>query len=555
MIIGIDMGGTHIDGVIIDHGTIIKTIKNNTDRNDLFGTIQTTLQQLLENIDKTKITRINLSTTVSTNAIVENKVSKVGMIVQSGPGMLHDFSAAGDQLSSVSGYIDHRGSVVKGVAQDEIQASKAEFIAHGIKAVGVVSKFSTRNPSHELAIAELMASDFDSITTGHSLSGKLNFPRRVHTTYLNAAVSSTFNTFAENIKKSLTEQGVAAPVFVLKADGGTMDLATAKNIPVETILSGPAASFMGLSALFSDTTDGVLLDIGGTTTDIFFLANGVPLFEPLGISIGQHKTLIRSIYSVSIGIAGDSFVRVENNAIKIGPQRMGRPIAFGGEHLTPTDAMVVLDKIHSENKDQALAAIDKIAKTLGLSSQKTATKILATMAEFIQQQVADLLSNINAQPVYTVKEVLENKTIDPTFIHVIGGPAKILTPFLADAFKLNVTYPSRYKVANAIGAALAKPTIEINLHADTERGILSVPEVGIYEPINKNYNLTLAEKRALEIVREAAIELGAEPDSIDAEIVEANSFNMVKGYSSASKNIRVRAQITPGLIYPLAGDV
>lgn len=555
MIIGIDMGGTHIDGVIIDHGTIIKTIKNNTDRNDLFGTIQTTLQQLLENIDKTKITRINLSTTVSTNAIVENKVSKVGMIVQSGPGMLHDFSTAGDQLRSVSGYIDHRGSVVKGVAQDEIQASTAEFIAHGIEAVGVVSKFSTRNPSHELAIAELMASDFDSITTGHSLSGKLNFPRRVHTTYLNAAVSSTFNTFAENIKKSLTEQGVAAPVFVLKADGGTMDLATAKNIPVESILSGPAASFMGLSALFSDTTDGVLLDIGGTTTDIFFLVNGVPLFEPLGISIGQHKTLIRSIYSVSIGIAGDSFVRVENNAIKIGPQRMGRPIAFGGEHLTPTDAMVALDKIDAVNKEQALLAVDNVAEQLGLTRTATATKILATMAEFIQQQVADLLANINAQPVYTVKEVLENKTIDPTFIHVIGGPAKILTPFLADAFKLNVTYPSRYKVANAIGAALAKPTIEINLHADTERGILSVPEVGIYERINKNYTLTLAENRALEIVREAAIELGADPDNIAAEIVEANSFNMVKGYSSASKNIRVRAQITPGLIYPLAGDV
>lgn len=555
MIIGIDMGGTHIDGVIIDHGTIIKTIKNNTDRNDLFGTIQTTLQQLLENIDKTKITRINLSTTVSTNAIVENKVSKVGMIVQSGPGMLHDFSTAGDQLRSVSGYIDHRGSVVKGVAQDEIQASTAEFIAHGIEAVGVVSKFSTRNPSHELAIAELMASDFDSITTGHSLSGKLNFPRRVHTTYLNAAVSSTFNTFAENIKKSLTEQGVAAPVFVLKADGGTMDLATAKNIPVESILSGPAASFMGLSALFSDTTDGVLLDIGGTTTDIFFLVNGVPLFEPLGISIGQHKTLIRSIYSVSIGIAGDSFVRVENNAIKIGPQRMGRPIAFGGEHLTPTDAMVALDKIDAVNKEQALLAVDNVAEQLGLTRTATATKILATMAEFIQQQVADLLANINAQPVYTVKEVLENNTIDPAFIHVIGGPAKILTPFLADAFKLNVTYPSRYKVANAIGAALAKPTIEINLHADTERGILSVPEVGIYEPINKNYNLTLAENRALEIVREAAIELGADPDNIAAEIVEANSFNMVKGYSSASKNIRVRAQITPGLIYPLAGDV
>ncbi len=554
MIIGIDMGGTHIDGVIIDNGQIIKTTKNPTDKDDLFKTIQTTLQQLLANIDKNKIARINLSTTISTNAIVENKVSTVGMIVQTGPGMQHDFSAAGDQLRYVSGYIDHRGSIVKDVAENEIQAIKTDFIEHGIESIGVVSKFSTRNPSHETQVAEILADDFDSITMGHSLSGKLNFPRRVHTTYLNAAISRTFRNFAEKIEKSLKEQGVEAPVYILKADGGTMDLSTAKNQPVETILSGPAASFMGLSALFSDTTDGVLLDIGGTTTDIFFLANGVQLFEPLGISIGQHKTLIRSIYSVSIGVAGDSFVRVEDDEIKIGPQRMGRPIAFGGAHLTPTDAMVVLDKINADNKDQAIAAVDKLAQHLDLSRTETATKILATMAELIHKEVTGLLAKINAQPVYTVKEVFENKKIEPQFINIIGGPSKILAPFLEDRFKLTVNYPSRYDVANAIGAALAKPTIEINMHADTERGLLSVPEVGIYEPINKNYNLTMAEKRALEIVREGAIQLGADPDSIDAEIVESNSFNMVKGYSSASKNIRVRAQVTPGLIYTLEGE-
>lgn len=554
MIIGIDMGGTHIDGVIIDSGKIIKTTKNPTDRDDLFRTIQTTLQQLLANIDKTKIARINLSTTVSTNAIVENKISTVGMIVQTGPGMQHDFSAAGDQLRFISGYIDHRGSIVKDVAVNEIQAIKADFIAHGIESVGVVSKFSTRNPSHETQIADILAGDFDSITTGHSLSGKLNFPRRVHTTYLNAAISRTFRLFAENIEKSLKEQGVDAPVYILKADGGTMDLSTAKSQPVETILSGPAASFMGLSALFSESEDGVLLDIGGTTTDIFFLANGVQLFEPLGISIGPHKTLIRSIYSVSIGIAGDSFVRVENNEIKIGPQRMGRPIAFGGAYLTPTDAMVVLGKIAADNTDQAIAAVDKLAQDLSVSRTEAATKILATMAELIHHEVAGLLAKINAQPVYTVKEVLENKKIEPQFINIIGGPSKILASFLQDRFKLNVNYPSRYKVANAVGAALAKPTIEINMHADTERGLLSVPEVDIYEAINKNFDLSMAESRALEIVRDGAIQLGADPNSIDAEIVESNSFNMVKGYSSAWKNIRVRAQITPGLIYKLEGE-
>ena len=554
MIIGIDMGGTHIDGVIIDKGTIVKTIKNTTDRNDLFKTIQTTLQQLLDTIDKKSISRINLSTTVSTNAIIENKISKVGMIVQSGPGMRYDFSQAGDQLQFISGYIDHRGSIVKEVARKEIEAIKAQFIEQGIESVGVVSKFSTRNPSHEMHIAELLGDDFDSITMGHSLSGKLNFPRRVHTTYLNAAISNTFKNFADHITQSLQQEGVDAPVYVLKADGGTMDLATAKRQSVETILSGPAASFMGLSALFSETTDGVLLDIGGTTTDIFFLASGVPLFEPLGISVGPHKTLIRSIYSASIGVAGDSFVRVESNAIKIGPQRKGRPIAFGGTHLTPTDAMVVLDLLPSEYKEQARLAVDTVAQQLGLSIEETAQLILNTMATLIQQQVADLLATINAHPVFTVKEVLDNKQLQPQFVNVIGGPSKILAPYLEQHFNLKVNYPSRYAVANAIGAALAKPTLEINLHADTDRQILSVPEVAIYEPIDKNYDLTMAEQRALDIVKEGALQLGADPENLSAEIVESNSYNMLKGFSGVARNIRVRAQTTPGLIYELAGE-
>ncbi len=554
MIVGIDMGGTHIDGVIIDGGEIIKTTKNITDKDDLFKSIQTTLQQLLENIDKKKISRINLSTTISTNAIVENKVSKVGMIVQSGPGMNHDFSDAGDEVEFISGYIDHRGTVVKEVSKNEINDIKINFTKSRIDSIGVVSKFSTRNPSHEKQISNILEDDFDTITTGHRLSGKLNFPRRVHTTYLNAAVNRTFRDFSDSITRSLKKEGVDAPVYILKADGGTMDLDTAKNKPVETILSGPAASFMGLSALFAESEDGVLLDIGGTTTDIFFLANGVPLFEPLGISIGNHKTLIRSIYSVSIGLGGDSYVRVEDNELKIGPQRMGRPIAFSGEHLTSTDAMVTLGKINSGNKEKATLAMGKLAEKLNVSTQEAANKVLDEMAGLIKEKVNELLSEVNGKPVYTIKELLSYKVLEPQFINIIGGPAKILAPFLEEKFNIKVKYPKRYEVANAVGAALAKPTIEINMHADTERGILSVPEVGIYEKINKNYNLEMAENRALQIVKDSAIKIGAAADTIEAEIVESNSFNMIKGFSSASRNIRVRAQIAPGLIYDLKGE-
>ncbi len=124
-----------------------------------------------------------------------------------------------------------------------------------------------------------------------------------------------------------------------------MSLEAAEEKPVETILSGPAASFMGINAMLDTDKDAILLDIGGTTTDIFFLANGVPLFEPLGIQIGEYKTLVRAIYSVSIGLGGDSSIEIVGGKIKIGPERKGRPYAYGGPVATPTDAMLVLGLI------------------------------------------------------------------------------------------------------------------------------------------------------------------------------------------------------------------
>lgn len=551
MILGIDMGGTHIDGVIIDKGRVIKTIKNPRDHSDLFNTIWTAVQDLIESVDKHDISRIHLSTTVSTNAIVEKKTAKVGILLQSGPGMAYGFENNWDDLTFVSGYVDHRGEMVKDIDKQEVQKAMYAFVQDDVEALAVVSKFSVRNPSHEIVIKDLMDDNFSPITMGHTMSGKLNFPRRVHTSYLNAAISKNFQEFAENIEKSLDDAGVEAPIYVLKADGGTMDLETAKRKPVETILSGPAASYMGMSALVDQNKDGILLDIGGTTTDIFFVVDGVPLFEPLGITIDNHKTLVRSIYSLSMGLGGDSQVALKDNEFIVGPRRMGEPVALGGTVPTPTDAMIVLGEIDDGDKSKAIEALTNFAETLSVDVEEVAEMILDTMVNQIYTKVNELLVKINSKAVYTIHELLEDRKIKPEFITIIGGPAKILSKRLKSVFELDVVYPKDYKLANAIGAALAKPTIEINMIADTERKRLSVPELELYEVIDRNYNIQKAEARALNLVTEAALELGATRGEVEAEIVESSSFNMVNGYFGASKNIRVKAQIKPGLIQRL----
>ena len=553
MIIGLDMGGTHVDAVIIENGTVVNAVKKPTDRSDLFKSVWTTLEELLLGYDKSRIERINLSTTVSTNAIVEGKTSPVGMIIQSGPGLPHDFLACGSENVFISGYIDHRGKIIKDLDFKEIEESIRLFRGKGIKNCAVITKFSTRNPNHELKIRSLMKDGFSFVTMGHTLSGKLNFPRRVFTAYLNSAVYDVFKDFSGSIKRSMEKEGINAPLFMLKADGGTTRLEMAGENPVETILSGPAASFMGLNAMLGTDEDAVLLDIGGTTTDIFFLADGVPLFEPLGIEIGSYKTLVRAIYSVSIGLGGDSSINIADNEIKIGLRREGRPFSFGGPKPTPTDAMIALGLIKEGDRDKALKCMNDLGSQLNLSAEDTAEKILGVMGDCIKNKVDELLCRINAHPVYTIKELLYGKKLRPRLINVIGGPAKVLSPVLEKKFGLPCYYPDNYHVANAIGAALARTTTEITMLADTSEGILSVPEMGIYEKINRKFTINDARERAIELLKERAAALGAEESEIEDEITEESVFNMVRGFYTSGQNIRVKAQVKPGLVCQLRG--
>ena len=137
---------------------------------------------------------------------------------------------------------------------------------------------------------------------------------------------------------------------------------------------------------------------------------------------------------------------------------------------------------------------------------------------------------------------------------MIGGPAKFMQPILEKKFNLPCYFPKHYHVANAIGAALAKITTDITLIADTSQGILSVPEMGVYEKINRNYGLDSARQRAIEILIERAVSLGAAKDEIETEIIEESVFNMVRGFFTSGKNIRIKAQIKPGLIGEVKGD-
>jgi N-methylhydantoinase A/oxoprolinase/acetone carboxylase beta subunit len=554
LIVGLDMGGTHVDAVLIHQGEIIEAIKSPTDRSDLLKSVWGALKSLLSGQDPSQIQRIILSTTISANAIVERKTDPVGMIIECGPGLQKDFLCCGRENIFISGYIDHRGREISPINLQEIEQAVKTFKHKNIQAVAITGKFSVRNAEHEIKINEMLQDGFFPITLGHTLSGKLNFPRRVFTSFYNSAVFSTFHKFSGSIYKALQREKINAPIYVLKADGGTMSLKAGEKYPVNTILSGPAASVMGGQAFLQTTEDAVFLDIGGTTTDISFLADGIPLFEPLGIKIGTFPTLVRALYSVSIGVGGDSRVSVKNQRLLIGPERQGPPQALGGVCPTPTDAMIVLGLIDLGDKHKAISAMKKIGEPLKLNPVDAANAILETMVDMIKDKVEKLLDEINSHPVYTIKELLYGKKIKPKFIQAIGGPAKAMSPILAKKFDIPCRYPKVYEAANAVGAALARTTAEITMFVDTAQKTLSVPEMGLYEKVSQRYSLEEAKIRALDLIKRQSMLLGAKEDEICAEIIEENSFNMVRGFYTSGKNIRIRAQTKPGLIYQLRSD-
>lgn len=542
MIIGLDMGGTNIDAVILKDNKVIKVIKEPVDFNNMFNSIWDVISSLLENVNKDDISKVNLSTTISTNAIIENKTNKVGIIIQTGPGLIINNNDA----YKISGYTDHRGVVVSNFNDNEVIKIKDIFIKDNIKDIAIVTKFSTRNNETELKIKSMLENNFDNITLGHLMSGNLNFPRRINTAYLNASVKDIFISFAENTIKSFKQLNIDIPINILKADGGVMDISDAKDLPVQTIMSGPAASLMGTLGLTNINTDAIILDIGGTTTDIFFLADGIPLFEPTGINIKEYKTLVRSIYSKSIGLGGDSLVKVVNNKIEIGPVRLDKAAALGGKYPTPTDALIVLNQTNLGNIDLSNKAISKIANEINLSIKETAKLIVDTFIKTIKDEVDILLKIINSKPVYTIKEIIENKELVPKSIAVIGASANAFSSFLEKSFNLEVLIPKNYEVANAIGSALAITTKEINLLINTFLKTYVVPELGINKKINKNYNLKEAEEEALKLLDEH-LTLRSNDSNLELEVLESNSFSMVDGFYTKGENIRVKVQVKPGL--------
>ncbi len=342
----------------------------------------------------------------------------------------------------------------------------------------------------------------------------------------------------------MKELGIHCPCSILKADGGTLPFEAASQLPCEAVHSGPSASIMGCLALRGDLHNAILLDIGGTTTDIALFADGLPLLEPYGVTIKGRPTLIRALNTVSIGLGGDSIVQTNGDTFTIGPKKEGPPMAFGGTVPTPTDAMVVLGTLEEGDTDKARDAM--LLLRPDAPPEETAELILNLFASIAKKAVDDMIDDVFSRPVFTVKALLQLKRIIPEEIITVGGPAQAMQDILSRIFALPCSVPDHFEVANAIGSARARTTMQATLYADTSDRTLSIPETGCQEQIDSHFSMRDAEAKLKQALTDLAREYGTNLPEID--FVEHQEMNTVRGFSSSGKILSLKAQIRPGLV-------
>ena len=571
MLLGLDVGGTFTDAVIIDGHRVVASAKKRTTKDNLMQGIGEALDAVLDSCDTSNIEQVTLSTTVVTNTIVEEKEQVVDLYVVTGPGRNVDdiFPVTPIYLQA---YTDHRGIVVERTSTDAVRdIAKMVQSRSGTDLGAVSTKFGVRNPQEELSITEVLQETYNTISNGSLLSGSLNFPRRTISAYFNSAVTPVFTIFKQHVEDALSVRNINAPLHILKADGGSLPMEHMVSRPVETAFTGPAATVLGLSALGAIGDEHtVALDIGGTTTDISLWKHGKPLMTKNGVSIREYPSAVRSFAVTSVGIGGESVVRIVDGHITVGPERIGPSAALGGAEPTLGDALIVLgcasygDAELATQSLQHLADVlqanwkeDECGDTLGNHDSKTqrthtmsaldvAQIIVERALETIQHGIDEVVQAENKRPVYVVADIVNPDVFMPAQIVVVGGTAPSLGPSIGKYLHLPVTIPENAAVANAIGAALALSTIELTVHVDTKRRLLVIPELGIKQQTCTLKRAEQVIERAKEALIEEALRLGLDKTQ-EVEVISIEDFPVVEGWQSMERLITVKVQLEAGV--------
>ena len=488
MRIGIDVGGTNTDAVVMDGVNVVTTTKTPTTENVTDG-IVSALRGVVENsnLDVGSIDGVMIGTTHFTNAMVERRRLEPTACIRLGlpatvclpplvdwPGDLA--AVLGNHTYLAHGGHEFDGREISAFDSDEVRNIAKDIKSKGINAIAISSVFSPVNSEFETKAAEVVQDVLpDANITLSSTIGRIGLLERENAAVMNACLRNLAVATVSGFKEALSAMNISAPFFISQNDGTLMNADFAADYPVLTFASGPTNSMRG-AAFLSDLKDAIVVDVGGTTTDVGVLQQGFPRVAATAVSIGGVRTNFRMPDTLSIGLGGGSII--QENPIKVGPQSVGFELTqkaqvFGGSVLTATDIAVA----------GGLASV---------GDQDHVSKIDSTLIKNIIGQIQEMVS-------VAVDRMKTSASLVPAVI--VGGGSILIQDQIEGTSE--IVKPNHYSVANAIGAAIAQ------VGGETDR-VFSLAEMSRDE--------ALAEAKTEATDR--AVSAGAQADTIEIVDVE-----------------------------------
>ncbi|MCE2749513.1 MAG: hydantoinase/oxoprolinase family protein [Rhodobacter sp.] len=342
--LGVDTGGTYTDAVIVDEAAdrVIGTAKSLTTRGDLALGIGRAVDAALSGagVAAHQVRLVSLSTTLATNALVEGQGGRVALVfIGFDDGDLDrgglTGALRGDPVIRLAGGHGHAGQETAPLDLTALEAA-VSGLAPEVMGFAVASRFATRNPGHEVAARALIRRVTGRpVTCSHELSAQLNGPKRALTAVLNARLIGMIDRLVAACERHLVLIGIDAPLMVVRGDGALISAAMVRERPIETILSGPAASIVGARWLTGES-DALVSDIGGTTTDVALLRGGLPRIDPQGARVGPYRTMVEAVAMRTTGLGGDSEVHLQTEGLqgglRLGPRRLVPVSLLAADH-------------------------------------------------------------------------------------------------------------------------------------------------------------------------------------------------------------------------------
>lgn len=509
--LGIDVGGTNTDAVLIDENLhVVASVKQHTTP-DIYDGILSAVRAVLaqSGVDRREIRQAMLGTTQCTNAIVERKhlepvgVLRIGAPASRGiPPMVdwaEDLKSVAVRTAVVGGGFEYDGKEIAPFDEAAAAAFFEELKAEGVRSVAISCVFSTVRNDHELAAAELCRNIMgaDVHVSISSEIGSMGLIERENATILNAALYRVAQSFTEGFAQSLADEGVTnAEVYLSQNDGTLMTMDYARRYPILTIACGPTNSIRGACYL-SRLNNAVVIDVGGTTTDLGVIQSGFPRESGVAVTIGGVRTNFRMPDVISIGLGGGSIVRShEDGTVTVGPDSVGyqiteKALCFGGDVCTATD----------------------IAVRLGMADLGDKT-LVAGLDETFARKAMDAIRTLCEDALDAMKV-----SSDDVDVILVGGGAIVLPPDLAGA--KSVAQNQYGGVANAIGSAISKVSGTYEQLID-------------YEKTPRDQALANARAEAVEL----AVAAGAIRDTV--EIIDAEDVPL-QYYPGNTVRVKVRA--------------